>query len=140
MLDIYVNWWLILTANFLFILWFLNQFLYKPLFKVMDERKGIVDGSLNAAKDMENKKEEAIVSMNREIAEARAKAKEAFESLKGAGQDKQKEVLSEAEASAAATLQKAREELRAEVEKAKQTLKADVEKFSDEIVGKLVKT
>lgn len=139
MLDIHKLWFIVLVVNFLGLLYILNIILYKPLLKIFKEREDTVKGALDAAKEMDSRKEEGIATLKREITDARNKAKEVFERMKSEGLNKQKEVLSEAEASAAAMLQKAREELKAEVMKARQRLKADVEKFSDEIVRKLVK-
>jgi F-type H+-transporting ATPase subunit b len=139
MLDIQLKWLLILAANFFVLLYVLNVILYKPLLKTFDERSNTVKDSLNAAKEMNVRKEEGIAAMNSEIAGARKKAKEIFEGMRGEGLDVQKKFLSEADGRAAGMLQKAREELRSEAEKARQTLRADVEKFSDEIVRKLVK-
>jgi F-type H+-transporting ATPase subunit b len=138
MLDIDKFWLLILTANFLGLVYILNLILFRPMLKVYLERESLTKGSLDAAKQMDGKREEGLERMNKEISEARSKAKEAFETLRNAGLETQKNFLSEAEASAAAMLQKAREELRGEGEKARQSLKADIEKFSDEIVRKLV--
>jgi len=139
MLDIYVHWLLVLTANFLVLLFLLNIILYKPLLKIFKERSDSVNGSLDAAREMNARKEEGIARMNKETAEARSRSKEVFEALRSEGLNMQKVFLSEAEENASGLLQKAREELRAEVAKARQSLKADVEKFSDEIVRKLVK-
>ena len=138
MLDIELKWLLVLAANFLGLVYILNLILFRPMLKVYLERESLTKGSLDAAKEMNSRKEEGLERMNKEISEARNKAKEAFETLRNAGLETQKNFLSEAEASAAAMLQKAREELRGEGEKARQTLKADIEKFSDEIVRKLV--
>jgi F-type H+-transporting ATPase subunit b len=107
--------------------------------KIFKQRDDTVKGALDAAKGMTEKREEGIAKMNRELAEARTKAKEIFEALKAEGVGKQREVLSSTEADAVATLEKARAEIKAEAEKARQALRADVDKFSDEIVRKLVK-
>jgi F-type H+-transporting ATPase subunit b len=139
MLDINFKWLLVLAANFLGLIYILNIILFRPVLRIFKEREGAVKGSLDIAKDMNAKKEEGIIRFNQEIAEARRKAKDAFEEMRTEGQKRQKELLSEAEQKAAAMLQKAREELRGEVIKAREALKADVEKFSDEIVRKLVK-
>jgi F-type H+-transporting ATPase subunit b len=139
MLDIHINWLLILAANFLGLMVVLNIILYKPLLKVFKEREDSTKGALNAAKEMDAKKEEGIARMNRELMEARKKAKDAFEGLRNEGLNAQKQALTDAEGTASGMLQKAREELQAEVGKARQTLRGDVEKFSDEIVRKLVK-
>jgi F-type H+-transporting ATPase subunit b len=139
MLDIQTFWFFILVFNFLGLIFILNIIIFRPLLKVFKMREDTVNSSLAAAKDINDRKEEGIAKINSEIALARAKAKEVFESMITEGIKKQQEVLSEAEASASAMLQQAREELRAEVTRAKQALKADIEKFSDEIVKKLVK-
>ena len=139
MLDIYTQWFLVLVANFLFLIFILNIILYKPLLKIFTEREETVKGSLEAAKDMNRRKEEGIEAMTREISAARHKAKEIFEALRSEGSTAQKNFMAEAEAAAAQILQKGRDELRAEVTKARQALKGDVEKFSEEIVRKLVK-
>ena len=139
MLDIDKFWLLILTANFLGLVYILNIILFRPMLKVYLERESLTTGSLDAAKEMNSKKEEGLERMNKEISDARSKAKESFEALRNAGLETQKNFLAEAESSAAGMLQKAREELRSEGEKARQSLKADIEKFSDEIVRKLVK-
>lgn len=138
MLDIDKFWLLVLTANFLGLIYILNVLLFRPLLKVFHERETTVKGSLDAAKEMDSRKEAGIERMNKELSETRSKAKEAFESLRNEGLEVQKSLLSDAEAIAAGMLQKAREELKNEGEKARQALKADVEKFSDEIVRKLV--
>jgi F-type H+-transporting ATPase subunit b len=139
MLDIHLNWLLILAANFIVLMFILNSILYKPLLKIFKERDASTKGFLDAAKEMNTNKEAGIEKMNREITEARKKAKVVFDNIKNEGLNAQKKALSDAEASAADLLQKAREELKAEVAKATQALRGDVEKFSDEIVRKLVK-
>jgi F-type H+-transporting ATPase subunit b len=138
MLDIDKFWLLVLTANFLGLMYILNIILFRPLLKVFQERENTIKGSIDAAKEMNSRKEEGIERMNKEISDARGKAKEVFESNRNAGLEVQKKLLSDAEATAAGMLQKAREELRTEGEKARKSLKADIEKFSDEIVRKLV--
>jgi F-type H+-transporting ATPase subunit b len=138
MLDIEIKWLLILAANFLGLIYILNIILFRPLLKVFNERESLTKGSLDAAKEMNSRKEEGIERMNKEISNARSQAKEVFEGLRNEGLDIQKGLLSDAEAVAVGMLQKAREELRSEGEKARKSLKSDIEKFSDEIVRKLV--
>lgn len=138
MLDIDKFWFLVMIANFLGLLYILNIILFRPLLKVFDERENLIKGSLDSAREMNSRKEEGIERINKEISEARSKAKEVFEGLRNQGMEVQKSLLSDAEAGAAEMLRKAREELRIEGEKARKSLKADIDKFSDEIVRKLV--
>lgn len=139
MLDIQPIWFIVLAIQFIALIFILNAILFSPLMKIFKQRDDTVKGALDAAKGMTEKREEGIVKMNRELAEARTRAKEIFEALKAEGVGKQKEVLSSTEAEALTTLEKARAEIKAEAEKARQALRADVDKFSDEIVRKLVK-
>lgn len=133
------KWFFVLLVNFLVLLYVLNIILFKPLLKLFKEREDTVKGSLDAAKGMSDKKEEGIARLNRELADARNKARETFESIKGEGLQKQKEILSATETEASGMLEKAKAEVRTEAEKARKALRADVEKFADEIVRKLVK-
>ncbi len=139
MLDIQPIWFIVLAIQFIALIFILNAILFSPLMKIFKQRDDTVKGALDAAKGMAGKREEGIARMNRELAEARTRAKEIFEALKAEGVGKQKEVLSSTEAEALTTLEKARAEIKAEAEKARQALRADVDKFSDEIVRKLVK-
>jgi len=137
MLDIN-KWFFVLALNFLALLFILNIILFKPLLKIFKEREDAVKGSLDAAKDMANRREESIARLNKELIETRNKAKDVFEALKAEGLQNQKEVLSKAEAEASQMLDKSKADLRAEVEKARKALRTEIEKFSDEIVRKLV--
>jgi len=138
MLNIEMQWFIVLLVNFLVLVFVLNIILFKPLLRIFKEREESVKGSLDAAKEMDRKKEEGLERMNKELSETRQKAKDIFEKLREEGLNKQKALLSDAEGQASAMLQRAREELKSEAEKARVSLKADAEKFSDEIVRKLV--
>ncbi len=138
MLNLEPIWLIACAINFLLLLFILNLILFKPLLKLFKEREDMVKGSLGAAKGMGAKREEGITRLNRELAEARSRAKDTFEALKAEGLNKNKEVLGAAEAEVSAMLDKARVEVKAEAEKARKVLRAEVEKFSDEIVRKLV--
>ena len=139
MLELVPRDFLILLINFLGLLIALNYILFKPLLKLFKEREDNVNGSLAVAKNMTQKKDDAIARLNKELSDARDKAKATYESLRTDGLNKQKDVFSKAEAEASEILQKARAELKAEAGKARQNLRADVDRFSDEIVIKLVK-
>lgn len=133
------KWIFVLALNFFILLFILNALLFKPLLKLFSEREETVKNLLDAAKDMHRRREEGIATLNRELAEAKVRAKEIFEALKAEGLQKQKEILAVANADAAKMLENAMAELRAEAERARKTLRAEAERFSDEIVMKLLK-
>jgi F-type H+-transporting ATPase subunit b len=133
------QWFFVLLANFLVLLFVLNAILFKPLARIFKEREAATAGALDEAKSLTVKKEDAVAKMNTELMAAKNNAKETFDSLREVGAARQKEMLSKAEAEAVEMIEKARKELQAEAEKARTALKADIGRFSEEIADKLVK-
>ena len=133
------KWFFVLLINFLGLLYILNKILFKPLLQLFKERERQYKRRARFCERDVPKKDDALARLNKDLADARDKAKEAFESLRAEGGNKQRELFSVAGTEASGMLQKARTELRAEAEKARQALRADVDKFSDEIVRKLLK-
>jgi F-type H+-transporting ATPase subunit b len=132
------NWYFVMLANFLVLLYVLNILLFKPILKVFKEREEALDGSLKKAKDMQNEKDGLLEEIQKGFTDASVKAKAGYEEKRGEGLKGQKEALAEAAKKASEALEKARAELKAEADKARESLKADVDKFSEEIVNKLV--
>ncbi|MDH5203250.1 MAG: ATP synthase F0 subunit B [Nitrospirota bacterium] len=138
MLDI--NWtFLVLVVNFFILIVILNKILFKPLLNLFKEREDTVKGSLDDAKNIANRREESITNLNKSFAEARNRAKEIFDTFRAEGLQKQRDVVTKADAEASELLEKAKADLRSEAERARKALRAEVDKFSDEIVRKLVK-
>jgi len=131
-------WFIVLLVNFLLLVFILNKLLFQPILKVFNEREEAIDGSLDAAKKMGIKKEEALARMKAELAEAAQQARAAFEERKAEGQAKSKELLEAANSEAAKIIGDARAKLKAESDRARGALRADVEKFSEEIANKLI--
>ena len=132
------QWFFVLLANFIVLIFALNHLLFQPLSKVFKERDRATKGALDEAKEMTAKKDEAVAKMNTELGAARQKAKETASVLRDAGIATQKETMAKAEASAVQQIEAARRELQSETEKARASMKADIERFSEEIVRKLV--
>lgn len=134
------KWFFVLLLNFLVLLYVLNIILFKPLLKLFSQREDSIKDSLNAARDTDKKKEDAISRMNRELQDARNKARDVFENLRKEGLNRQKDMLEGANRQASEFILNARAELKIEAEKTRQKLRSDVDRFSDEIVRKLIGT
>lgn len=132
------NWFFVLLLNFLVLLYLLNIILFKPLLRLFTEREGTINNSLNAARDLEKKKDEALLQMNRELKDAHKKAREIFETIRVQGIERQRELLEAASSEASGLIHNARTDLKKEAGRVRQQLRADAEKFSDEIVRKLI--
>lgn len=139
MLKLEMNWFIILLANFLILIYLLNIILFKPLVALFKERKNAVDGSLKTAEDLKVRKDELYAKMQKELAEARESAKEKYNEIRGEGLSRQKELLHDAHEKSMKIIEEARASLRQESEKASAKLKEEVEKYSEEIVNKLIK-
>lgn len=132
------KWFFVLLINFLVLLYILNIILFKPILKVLKDRDTSVKDLLSQAKEMEQKREEAISRMNQELQAARIKARERFEEIRKEGLERQKTLLDEANRQALEMIGKAKDEIRVEADKARKRLREDVDRFSEEIVRKLV--
>jgi len=139
MLKLEMNWFIILLANFLILIYLLNIILFKPLVALFKERKNAIDGSLKTAEDLKVRKDELYAKMQKELAEARESAKEKYNEIRGEGLNRQKELLHDAHEKSMKIIEEARASLRQESEKASAKLKEEVEKYSEEIVNKLIK-
>lgn len=130
---------IILLINFLFLLFILNNILFKPILKIFRERSDTVNNNLSSAKDMTSKKNEIISVLNKELLDSRIKAKEIFESFRANGANAQKETLSKARAEASEMLDRAKTELKKAGENARQSIRSEIDRLSDEITKKLLK-
>ena len=128
-----------LLINFLVLWGALHYLLFAPMLKIFREREDTVKGSLDKAKDMQRRKDEALLGMQKELQEARGKAKEAFEAMRNQGLDRQRDIMSKAASEAMLLSDKAKQELKAESQKARERLRADVERLSNEIMEKLIR-
>lgn len=132
------SWFFVLVANFLVLLWALNAILFRPMLKVLKEREEAVKGSLEAAREMELRKEESLEELRKKTRAAHAEAREVFESMRAEGIERQMEILSGAGEEAMRMSEKAGMETRAESKRAIASIRGEVERFSDDIMRKLI--
>ncbi|MEN2986453.1 MAG: hypothetical protein ABDH16_07355 [Thermodesulfovibrionaceae bacterium] len=133
------NWFFVLMAQFLILIFVLNALLFKPMIELFRQREQTIKGALEEAQNMNEKKEKAVAQMNAELAQARMQAKQIITSLREEAISYQREVVANTEKEAVQMIEKARTEIKAEMEKIKAQLRQEVERLSEEIVNKLVK-
>lgn len=133
-------WFFAQLANFLLLLIVLNIILYKPILRIIEERKENTTGALENAKALDREKDEVMAQIDEKLSEARGNARTVYEGLSIEGLDTQKKALESAQNEAVEINRKAREELGAATETARAGLKSDIESFSKQIVEKLVGT
>ena len=126
--DFGVN-WILLSAqivNFLVVLFVLQKFLYKPLLKVLDERKQKIEEGLSNAEKIQKELEDTEVKRQQIMDEAIEEGKR---------------VISEATQQGAVLMQesqaKAREEMEAMMNQGMQMIAGEKEKMKSEIKGEV---
>ncbi len=132
------KWFFVQLANFLVLLFLLNILLFRPLLNLFKERKENIDGAIEEAKRLNEKKDEELARFNKELSDAREKAKDFYNSLRQEGLLKQKEMIVQAQEEALKEIEAAQAEIRRETEKVRRLLGDDVRRFSEEIVEKLI--
>jgi F-type H+-transporting ATPase subunit b len=110
------------AVNFLILLFILKRFLYKPLLKVLEERKAKVAKSLKDAEEIERRLQQTVEDQEKFLNKASREAQEILETAtKSADQ-----IISEARL-------KASQEMEEMVLKTQQALKSEREKLSQEV-------
>lgn len=125
-------------ANFLILIWLLNIILFKPLFRIFDERSKLIDGSLESARDLAKEKDDLLAQVDAKLAKAKEEAKSISEAFRKEGSEAHKQAMEAAQKDAEDMSKKAKTELAASVQKAKDGLRKDIEVFSGKIVEKMM--
>jgi len=125
-------------ANFIFAIWVLNLLLYKPIRKILKQRKEKVDGlelSIETSTKDSQEKDEAFVAG---IKEARSKGVEKKNTLVQEAADEEKSIIADINQKAQAELVQIRETIKREADIARDSLQKEVDSFADQISEKIL--
>ena len=129
---------LIQIANFLFTIWVLNLLLYKPIRKILTQRKEKISGyelSIETSnKDASEKNEAFAVG----IKEARAKGFKEKEALMQEAVEEEKSIIAEINQKAQAELIQVREKIKKDAGIARESLQKEVDNFANQICQKIL--
>lgn len=125
-------------ANFLILIWLLNIILFKPIFRIFEERSKLIDGSLENAKELANEKDAILAKIDEKLATAKEEAKSINEAFRKEGSEVHKHALEVAQKDAEEMNKVAKAKLQASVQKAKDGLRNEIEAFSGKIVEKML--
>jgi F-type H+-transporting ATPase subunit b len=125
-------------ANFLFLLFALNIILFRPIRKILKERRdkfkameSAIEGAANGAREKENAVAQAI-------REARAKGLKEKEALVQQAEEEERRLVEAINAKAQAELEQMRLKIAREAEQAGRSLQAQVDVFAKEITQKIL--
>lgn len=112
--------------NFILLLYVLKYFFYKPVNKIMDDRKNIINTSIKNAKDNEEKAEISRKEKDQLLHESKTKGREIVEEYKVNAQNISHEIIDEAKKESIIIMERSRVEVEREKEKATSEIKKQV--------------
>lgn len=129
---------LIQIFNFVFLIWILNILLYKPIRKILAQRKEKIDG---LEQSIETSDKEALAkdeAFSAGIKEARARGFKEKETLMQQATDEEKKIIADINSKAQAELAEIRKKIQNEAEVARESLQKEVDNFADQICQKIL--
>ena len=129
---------IIQIINFLFLIWILNLLLYKPIRKILTQRKEKIDGlelSIETSDKDALEKDEAFAAG---IKEARAKGFREKEALMQQAMDEEKTIIADINRKAQAEMAEVRDKIKKEAEVVRGSLQKEVDNFANQICQKIL--
>lgn len=129
---------IIQMINFLVLLWILNRFLYKPILKILDDRKARIRASEGEVEELRARAAGQWESYQRRLQEARIEANAEKERIKAQGVEAERRLLDEARAEGSRLVEETRKVIQEEVSKARGLLKAQASAVASEMASKIL--
>ena len=125
-------------VNFLFLIWVLNLILYRPIRKILIQRKEKIEGLGLSIETSNRDAQEKDTAFAVGIKEARAKGLKEKEALVEEASDAEKQIVADLNKKAQAELAEIHGKIAEDVEKAKKSLQKEIASFANEIGQKIL--
>lgn len=125
-------------ANFLFLVFVLNMLLYRPIRDMLRRRREQVESFQTSRDDLLAKSGQNESALDESVVGARKEGFRTKENFKLEALDAEKGMLREAAASAADTIEKAKEEIESNMANVRQSLKEELSQFSKEMAERVL--
>lgn len=129
---------LIQLANFLLLMFLLNRLLFRPMVRVLAERKARTEGRKERAAKVDAEAESVLADYRRQIQEAKAAADQSRSRLVRDGEAERNKLLGTAAREAEKTVTEIRARVRAEAEDARKALGREAEAIADEMATRIL--
>jgi F-type H+-transporting ATPase subunit b len=129
---------IIQLANYIFLIVALNILLYRPIRRILKERRDRVKGFESAITGCGKTIQEKEAAFAKAIKDARAKGLKAKETVVGAAEEEERRLTAAITAKAQAEAAEIRARIAADAERVRASLKSQVDLFSGEIVKKIL--
>jgi len=125
-------------ANFLLLLFFLNIFLYRPIRRILNQRRDETNSLQKTIEDYHDRSERNERGIEEGVVQARKEGFEEKESLKGQAFEEEKAILQVAGSSVEGKKEKANSELGSKIADVRKILEEQVAGFSQELAEKIL--
>ncbi len=134
-----VDWTLLLQfANFIVLLLILNRLLYRPLQRIMRQRRETIAGDQGRAESLQADIEAKMQKYQEQLNAAKSEANTERNQLKKDAAHKEAEILAAAHAKATDQLQQIKERVAEESRQAEQALRSETKSLADRIATKVL--
>jgi len=124
--------------NFVVLMLALNVILYRPLRRVMQQRKETVDGSYQKAKSLEGAIDEKMAHYQDQLQQSKLKGNQEKNELRSQAHTEEGAILSAARATATEYMDSIKVKVASEADRARQALKAETEALAGQIASKVL--
>lgn len=124
--------------NFLVLLLILNHLLYKPVLKILDERKNKINDAANAVKELERSSEEKLTLYHEQIQAAKIEALSQKEKIKAEGGEARSKLIDQVKEESDKIFLQARDGIEKEAALAREALRRQSEEMATAIAEKLL--
>jgi len=129
---------LIQIVNFIFLIWVLNILLYRPIRKILAQRKEKIDGLELSIETSDKDALEKDEAFSEGIKEARTRGFKEKEALMQQAMDEEKKIIADINSNAQMELAEIRNKIKSEAEVARESLQKEVDNFADQICQKIL--
>ena len=124
--------------NFLVLLFILNHLLYKPVLKILDERKNKINDAANTVKELERSSEEKLTLYHEQIQAAKIEALSQKEKIKAEGVEARSNLIDQVKEESDKILLQTREGIEKEAALVREALRRQSEEMATAIAEKLL--
>jgi F-type H+-transporting ATPase subunit b len=125
-------------VNFLFLIFVLNLLLFRPIRKILQDRRERVKGMESAIDNAGKSVQDKTAAFEKAIRDVRAKGLKEKESLVKQAEEEERRQIESINAKALAELEEIRRKISADAERARQALQPQVGMFAKEITQKIL--
>jgi F-type H+-transporting ATPase subunit b len=125
-------------VNFLILLFLLNIILYRPIRRILNQRKEEMEGLELRASDLQARSAKESKTLEENVVAARREGYKERETLKGEALEAEKKMYQEATAKAGDSLDRARKDAEQKLGEIREGLVRDVDLFSRELAEKIL--